>query len=623
MALTITWNATNFRFELSGWEFTGTSIGTGNTTKRIYFNASTFTADEYNNRIFYINSGTASSDRVWYKILDTGTDYLDVYGEFIEIPDATSAIRIIGNMESIYSSAANTGQITKDESTYSSKTAYKIVDAALYVLDNTFWSINSNITSIVTASYPVGTQYLLTLGNNAGWIIGFGDSRSGFEKSYNDKLCIEALIKGWSGTIYPIFSYINTNFYCKIRTFNCTLKTDADVYVNRRISISVLNDDRFIDTTIVSYNLVSASNNQFSGGYFYNCTFENCIFRFGSLDYFPEIKGLSLINKNETFRSSNFGAIVHFIPNKDITVSNLKLLDSPTVDPLLIASMNSTADVNAILRINNIAVPKTSYFDVSNIGLGLDGQKVYINSLFNLKVVDDNNLPINNANVDLECLDDASLNITGLTTDINGEISEQTLRAYYYERVTGTVQRTDTINWKITISATDKCNFSKKYVLNAILDNLGFINTAINEVASLTALDTTPPTWVTTTGIQDVLDNENGTVKISYGTATDTESEPVSYNIYVKKDTATGLFDVANKVTSTFSTVIDIGEIIAPVDWDVNSTYYFGVRAMDRLGNEETNTVNQSLTGVTPGLSVLNAEVQKISKQTALIPALV
>jgi len=109
--------------------------------------------------------------------------------------------------------------------------------------------------------------------------------------------------------------------------------------------------------------------------------------------------------------------------------------------------------------------------------------------------------------------------------------------------------------------------------------------------------DTTPPVWDATAGIGGAVDNGDGTVTITWGTATDVAlppapaSPPVTYNVYYS--TVTPLdFGTAARVTSLAALSWTSPQLIA------GQTYYFAVRTQDAAAvpNEDTNTVELPVT---------------------------
>lgn len=107
-------------------------------------------------------------------------------------------------------------------------------------------------------------------------------------------------------------------------------------------------------------------------------------------------------------------------------------------------------------------------------------------------------------------------------------------------------------------------------------------------------LDITPPTFA---GITSLSMNSNGSLVASWSAATDA-STPVRYNVYIQKTTATGLFSVTPYITQGLS--IKLYDDASGIRLAYGETYYVGVRAVDAIGNMETNTT--SLSAVTTGV---------------------
>lgn len=103
-------------------------------------------------------------------------------------------------------------------------------------------------------------------------------------------------------------------------------------------------------------------------------------------------------------------------------------------------------------------------------------------------------------------------------------------------------------------------------------------------------VDLTPPTFA---GITGLASNSDGSLGASWSAGSDS-SGPIEYDIFIQQDSATGLFNSSNLVFST-------QKLLARIYTDANGyslsrgrTYFVGVRARDRLGNTETNTVSLS-----------------------------
>ncbi len=129
----------------------------------------------------------------------------------------------------------------------------------------------------------------------------------------------------------------------------------------------------------------------------------------------------------------------------------------------------------------------------------------------------------------------------------------------------------------------------------------GPVVVTVNGIASLgmkfVVIDTTPPVWDTTTGIQEAVGcDQRATVQ--WNNATDASSPPVKYNIYYSTTSPID-FETATKLT-------DVPAVVGTdYDWEYyvtgltnGVTYYFAVRAEDSAvpPNEDSNTVELSAT---------------------------
>jgi len=112
----------------------------------------------------------------------------------------------------------------------------------------------------------------------------------------------------------------------------------------------------------------------------------------------------------------------------------------------------------------------------------------------------------------------------------------------------------------------------------------------IQNLPSASVADITAPTFAGITGLSSgVL----GQLIATWSVATDA-TPPIRYEVYIQLGTATGLFSLSNIstiVTGTSASVFNLadGSYLA-----LGSTYYVGVRAVDALGNRETNTVSMN-----------------------------
>jgi hypothetical protein len=102
--------------------------------------------------------------------------------------------------------------------------------------------------------------------------------------------------------------------------------------------------------------------------------------------------------------------------------------------------------------------------------------------------------------------------------------------------------------------------------------------------------DLTPPTF---SGISGLSVNPDGSMTASWSAATDSTPQ-IRYEVYVQGSTATGLFNLANIqqiVTTTSARIFTLPNLTYLQN---GVTYYVGVRAVDGVGNRETNTASQN-----------------------------
>ncbi len=132
-------------------------------------------------------------------------------------------------------------------------------------------------------------------------------------------------------------------------------------------------------------------------------------------------------------------------------------------------------------------------------------------------------------------------------------------------------------------------------------------------VASLT--DTTAPTFA---GVTSVTQNSNGSLTANATAATDI-SNPIRYELYIST-TNIGLFNTSNISLVSYSLPMTVytdssGDLL------VYGDYYIGLRAVDAVGNRETNTVTIQETSLgVPDYSVID-KLNQILANTNLIPA--
>lgn len=115
-------------------------------------------------------------------------------------------------------------------------------------------------------------------------------------------------------------------------------------------------------------------------------------------------------------------------------------------------------------------------------------------------------------------------------------------------------------------------------------------------------VDLTPPTF---TGINFLDVESRGQIRAAWPIATDA-TNPIRYEIYIQAATATGLFNVANIVAMSSQLQYDIFTLPDGSFLENGETYYVGVRAVDAVGNRDSNTVSLNVvsTGVLTSIDV-------------------
>lgn len=118
-----------------------------------------------------------------------------------------------------------------------------------------------------------------------------------------------------------------------------------------------------------------------------------------------------------------------------------------------------------------------------------------------------------------------------------------------------------------------------------------FSNSATQKLPQACIVDLTAPTFA---GIATLVANANGSLTAGWLAATEAVSNPVSYEVYIQAASATGLFNVANiaQISRTLSATIfalSNGQVLQQ-----GVTYFVGVRAVDAIGNRDSNLVSLS-----------------------------
>lgn len=126
-------------------------------------------------------------------------------------------------------------------------------------------------------------------------------------------------------------------------------------------------------------------------------------------------------------------------------------------------------------------------------------------------------------------------------------------------------------------------------------------------------VDLTPPTFA---GIATLVAKANGSLLATWLAATDV-TLPINYDVYIQKNTATGLFGSANKIFSTELLSILIFQDALGNLLQAGDTYYVGVRASDGVGNQDSNLV--SLSAVSSGVLSESLGNVALALQSALL----
>lgn len=115
-------------------------------------------------------------------------------------------------------------------------------------------------------------------------------------------------------------------------------------------------------------------------------------------------------------------------------------------------------------------------------------------------------------------------------------------------------------------------------------------------------LDLTPPTFA---GLAALTLQSLGQIRASWAAASDA-SNPIRYEVYIKRDNATNLFNAANIIAITDKLQFDIFNLPSGVILGSEIDYYVGVKAVDAVGNRDNNLINQSIqsSGISAGASI-------------------
>jgi hypothetical protein len=106
------------------------------------------------------------------------------------------------------------------------------------------------------------------------------------------------------------------------------------------------------------------------------------------------------------------------------------------------------------------------------------------------------------------------------------------------------------------------------------------------------------PAWTTTTGIQTLTANSNGTLTASWNGATHATGDQVRYRIYIRAGSAPDAFGTASAyyLCGAADTTFVIGGDATGTALAAGTTYYVVVRAATSLSAEDTNTTSLNAT---------------------------
>jgi hypothetical protein len=140
---------------------------------------------------------------------------------------------------------------------------------------------------------------------------------------------------------------------------------------------------------------------------------------------------------------------------------------------------------------------------------------------------------------------------------------------------------------------------------------------AKQETSQACIVDLVPPVF---SGIDFVTRGSLGQIRAAWLPGTDT-SLPISYEIYIKPNTSFDLFQTSNITAVTRQLSCDVFSLPNGTLLQSGVTYYVGVRAIDAVGNRDTNTVilNQSSSGILGVTSGQITGVFAIDEQNQLI----
>lgn len=216
-------------------------------------------------------------------------------------------------------------------------------------------------------------------------------------------------------------------------------------------------------------------------------------------------------------------------------------------------------------------------FGINWIGQESRADCYILKKRFDLRVVDHTGDGITDAQVVIK---DALGNTEAdVATDANGDIAQQQL---FWQKGSHTVHVG--LSWvnhtphTVTISKAG-------YVTRELTLTMDRRREEIEMLDLELVPDTSPPEWDDDVGIVALEDNDDGhSLRVAWGSATDTESPPVRYRLYAQMDTDVGLFAPDN-VLCEYPAETPEANVLGVIGQSI----YMGVRAVDAEGNETDN----------------------------------
>ena len=136
--------------------------------------------------------------------------------------------------------------------------------------------------------------------------------------------------------------------------------------------------------------------------------------------------------------------------------------------------------------------------------------------------------------------------------------------------------------------------------LGAIVANQLVTGGAKQESAQACIVDLTPPTF---SGISYLGLGVLGQLQLQWAAATDATA-PIRYEVYVQAGSVSGLFNTTNIALVTEALNADVFSVASGQLIQAATQYFVGVRAIDGVGNRDTNLV--SLSQISPGITGAN-----------------